>query len=399
MKFPMYKLRINEEDPESGVTFVALVDSPAIEKSFVAFDLQKDFFKIEDTEKRIVSGPLMVANLPIYRRDQEHGEYYVVADKEVISQIVHKFFRNQNNKNVNLSHDATQIADGVYMFESFIIDRARGVNPPIGYEKLSDGSWFGSFKVNNDTIWEKIKAGEFTGFSIEGMFNHEFVGDPDKVLIDNIRQVLLKELNRGNENCISNNKTKTMLLNLDEKIKEKMEAIKALFSAEPTVEMTDAKLSDGVTIISYEGKTPEAGQKVYTIDASGKNPAADGDYELADGTTLTVTGGVIMDVKKLDAPVEPVAATSQEPVVSNVQSISRDEFEIFSKKSNGELMEIRTELKRVEGLNKSLFEVIENLVKIPDSDPTVKPTTPFSKGKDKNDRILELSKQLNNLKK
>lgn len=54
------------------------------------------------------------------------------------------------------------------MFESYIIDKARGINPPIGYEDVTDGSWFGSFKVENEEVWENRKA--FTGFSVEGLF-------------------------------------------------------------------------------------------------------------------------------------------------------------------------------------------------------------------------------------
>jgi hypothetical protein len=54
------------------------------------------------------------------------------------------------------------------MFESYLIDRERGVNPPKGFEDAPDGSWFGSFKVENDKVWEE--RDQFTGFSIEGYF-------------------------------------------------------------------------------------------------------------------------------------------------------------------------------------------------------------------------------------
>jgi hypothetical protein len=54
------------------------------------------------------------------------------------------------------------------MFESYLIDRERGVNPPKGYEDAKDGSWFGSFKVENDKVWEE--RDQFTGFSVEGVF-------------------------------------------------------------------------------------------------------------------------------------------------------------------------------------------------------------------------------------
>lgn len=89
MKLPIYNLEINEEDQETGVNFVALVDSPAIERNWVAFNKQQTF--IANQEKQIVSGPLMVADLPIYRQDAILGEYYAVFTKDTIEKIVNKF--------------------------------------------------------------------------------------------------------------------------------------------------------------------------------------------------------------------------------------------------------------------------------------------------------------------
>ena len=63
----LLELVINEED-ESGVDFIALVDAPAVEKLWMAFNKQKDVdfqFKIQDADKRIVSGFFMIADLPI----------------------------------------------------------------------------------------------------------------------------------------------------------------------------------------------------------------------------------------------------------------------------------------------------------------------------------------------
>ena len=80
--------------------------------------------------------------------------------------MVQKYFKQGNQHNVNAEH--RQELDGVYMFESYLIDRERGVNPPTGYEDVADGSWFGSFKVDNDEVW--ANRDEFTGFSIEGYF-------------------------------------------------------------------------------------------------------------------------------------------------------------------------------------------------------------------------------------
>ena len=130
-------------------------------------------FAVQDEDQRIVSGPLMIADLPIYRRDED-GEYYVMFTGEQIKKIVQRFFKKGYQAKVNIEHGKK--ADGVYMFESYIIDRERGVNPPTGFEDVADGSWFGSFKVENDKLWGEVKAGTFKGFSVEGLFRYEKAG-------------------------------------------------------------------------------------------------------------------------------------------------------------------------------------------------------------------------------
>lgn len=130
---------------------------------------KKKFMFSANKEKRIISGALMVADLPIYRKD-EQGEYYGLFTAEDIYNIRNKFFKNNNTKSVNEMHDPNKMIDGVYMIESFIIDSKRGINAPDGL-KLTDGSWFGSYKVDNEEIWNDfIKTGEFKGFSVEGVF-------------------------------------------------------------------------------------------------------------------------------------------------------------------------------------------------------------------------------------
>lgn len=131
-------------------------------------------FNIQNPEQRIVTGALMIADLPIYRRDGDE-EYYVTFSAAEIKKIVQRFFKKGYQSKVNIEHG--KAADGVYMFESYIIDRERGVNPPKGFEDVANGSWFGSFKIENEGLWEKVKDGTFKGFSVEGLFKYEKAGE------------------------------------------------------------------------------------------------------------------------------------------------------------------------------------------------------------------------------
>jgi hypothetical protein len=187
MKLPVYKLDINEWDEETGLDFVSLVETPAIQKDFLAFAEIAQRFEIKDEEKRIVTGAAMIADLPIYRRDDVRGEYYVVFDKESIFKIAKKWARGNKYDAVNTHHN-TPIADGVSLFESYIIDRQRGVMPPMGFEEVADGSWFVSYLIDNDEVWAKVKSGEFKGFSVEGVF--DFPVDADEQLIEQMKSIL-----------------------------------------------------------------------------------------------------------------------------------------------------------------------------------------------------------------
>ena len=192
MELPIYKAVINEDDENSGVEFVALVDKPAIEVNWQHFkDVEQSNFKATDTDQRIVSGALMLADTPIFRRDKVRGEYYVVFDKETIQNIVEKFFKNKNNSNVNIMHDAKSIVDDVFMFESFIINREKNLVPK-GFENLTDGTWFGSYKINNNEVWEQmIKTENLKGFSIEVQMQLEKDDDSETLeLIEKIKNIL-----------------------------------------------------------------------------------------------------------------------------------------------------------------------------------------------------------------
>ena len=137
--------------------------------------IDKQKFSIQSEEKRIITGAAMLANKPIYRFDDARGEYYVVFDADTIWTIAKKMARKAMYNAVNTDH-ATPVNEGVYMIEMYFIDRARGVNPPVGFEDAEDGSMFVTYLVDNEEVWEKVKAGEWKGFSVEGLFNVEYEG-------------------------------------------------------------------------------------------------------------------------------------------------------------------------------------------------------------------------------
>jgi hypothetical protein len=200
MELQVYRAEINP-DPTSEleVNFIGLVDRPAIERNFQAFGHQQRFAINED--KRIISGPAMIADMPLYRKDKDLGEYYVVFDKQAIRCIVEKFSAKGYMTNFNLFHnDQAQVSD-VTIFNSFISDIELGFTAPKGFEDLADGSWFISAKVNNDAVWAKVKAGEIKGFSVEGIFSYVPVVQPPKISME-IALQRIQEILSGTDETI-----------------------------------------------------------------------------------------------------------------------------------------------------------------------------------------------------
>ena len=104
-EYAIYKAQIDPDiNSDLEVSFIGLVDQPAIDKHFLAFKTTKAKFILNE-EKRIISGPAMIAGMPLYRNDPKMGEYYVMFDAECIRAIVEKFSAKGYMQNFNLFHD------------------------------------------------------------------------------------------------------------------------------------------------------------------------------------------------------------------------------------------------------------------------------------------------------
>lgn len=147
-------------------------------------------FAIINEDQHIISGLLMVADELIYRNNEKFGEHYVKFSAETIKQIAIKFSKKKYQSNVNLMHDSNQRVDGVTMFESFIVDRQRGIMPMSEFKDVPDGSWFGSFYVENQDVWQGIKEGKYKGFSVEGLFDYEQPKSAEQNALETIEKLL-----------------------------------------------------------------------------------------------------------------------------------------------------------------------------------------------------------------
>ena len=162
------ELILDEEQEESGIEAISIVESPAIESDFVALKNEEVKLAEVDKDKRILLGALLIPDKPIYRYSEE-GEYYIFFSKDTVSKASQMYLRNGYQNATTLEHD--KVLTGLTLVESWIVEdevqdksRKYGLNVPIG-------TWMGAVKVNNEEIWkEYVKTNKVKGFSIEGYF-------------------------------------------------------------------------------------------------------------------------------------------------------------------------------------------------------------------------------------
>ena len=165
---PIYEIGIDLNDGKTGVEFNSLVHDPAHEVSFQTFSKIKRYHF--NDEEMIVSGVSISADTPIYRNDGNGDEYYVVFRKEAIKDIIHDYAKNNRFNNVNIEHNSNDVAEGVFMVHSYQVDTEKGFTAPERFKDVNDGSWITSYKFENAELYNRVKSGEMTGFSIEGNF-------------------------------------------------------------------------------------------------------------------------------------------------------------------------------------------------------------------------------------
>jgi len=164
---PIYRISIDLENPNTTVSFNSLVSNPAHEKSFQTFS-KVQRYEFND-EKQIVTGVAISADFPIYRK-QGNEEFYVLFDKQAISDIVVDYARKGNFNNLNVEHNSKDLVNNAFMVMLYQIDNEKGFTAPERFKDESDGSLLVSYKILDKEVYERAKSGELTGFSIEGDF-------------------------------------------------------------------------------------------------------------------------------------------------------------------------------------------------------------------------------------
>lgn len=145
----------------------SLVSDPAVEELFVAFSKDKEIIeKLSDNKKHLITGVVAVPNKPIYRNNGEE-EYDIVFSSEAIESLSKKFMKNYRQKSVTLQHQ--EDAEGIYMVEQWLkADGEHDKSVALGFSsELPEGTWFQTYYVDSNEVWNRITSGELRGFSLE----------------------------------------------------------------------------------------------------------------------------------------------------------------------------------------------------------------------------------------
>ena len=306
---PRYKISINPEDQKGdeklGMTQIAYTANPAILTKGVYLNKIDQKFIFTDELKLIVAAPALIPNLPIYRNDEELGEYEVIFDEQTIEQLREDFMSNLNTNNAqfNIDHDSSIEAPSFILDSWITVDSENDPSFTKYGVQVPKGSWFVVSKFRDKEYFiNEIVNKERYAYSIEG-----FLG---------------------------------LALNNTNKNKQKMTKQK----------FERATLEDGTTIYV---SALEVGGEVMVIDENGdKVPVFDAEHILSDGTTVVTVDGKITEIRPFEEMVkeEMVEVENQKmeyqitdeertAIISEVMQILDPKFE--------ELYKVIAELKTV----------------------------------------------------
>ena len=244
-KIKKYKVGIDSE-----TYAISLVESPAIESDFVALSKEEEDklqVFLESNEKHMLYGAALIPDKDIYRNNGEQ-EFYINFSKESIERMSQDFMKEYRQYEIKTDHE--DVANEVCVVESWLVSdsykdksNALGINVP-------EGTWMVGLKVNNIDTWERVKAGELKGFSVESMISLEEFGKQndtnmnietnEEMFFDKIKNVfkeVLSTVGLSKEEDLAANSGFTSV----EDYQNEVEAIKAELeeqTAEPTAEPT-----------------------------------------------------------------------------------------------------------------------------------------------------------------
>ena len=294
----IFEFIINPLDMEMGMKAISLVDKPAIESEYIAFNKElkrQMYFKVDD-KKYIVGGLALIPDKLIFRVDEATGEEYLgYFSAGTIEEIMSKFMNesiNGTTHDVNFQHNSEDKAQA-HLVESFILrteDMVKAVQA-MGIEEAVLGSWYVAYKFDSVEAYDKAIEGGFTGYSVEVILQREL------------------KLNKNN----NNNNEKIMT-----KVKSFIDKFKSILTEfeDGEVQLEDGKIADSDIMLRW-GEVSQPVLKVAIAEDGSETTEVmpEGEYVLESGDVLVVDAmGNLMELKPVAEAPAPIPEVDMEVV-------------------------------------------------------------------------------------
>ena len=342
-ELPLYEALIN--DLNDGIFAVSLVDYPATESNWQCFSKQEQMYSIENEEEHIITGVIMLANTPIYRRDETGFEFNIVYTPETIKLMSEKMLKDMAHNQIDIQHDGNILPAGtVNLVEVYIKNSEKGIAPNF-IKDIPDGSLIGSYKIHDDVLWNACKEGNLHGFSLSGYFD-------------------IKEFE-------SKKKSKYSMI---EKIKEKLSELLVELSAEEeteTVEQVTETEEVTETVEETEAPAESVEETVETVEAPGETVDVETpvDAEETEAPAETEEVKMAAETEEKNSDTEEAPAETEE-TKEEVPAETEDNSEIALIKAD--IASMKNDIELAKGLYEqmktdleSIKETLQNLVNAP----------------------------------
>lgn len=181
----MKKYELQYTKGEDGVFCMSLVENPATKTQLVMFDDESKLLQFQDDDKQIVYSVAMRPNMLIPRKDVNGEPAMVFYTEETIADLQQNFFKKNYHNGSTINHDG-KVRDDLYIFESWIVQDPEKDKATLLGMSVQKGDWITGQKIENAEVWQDVKNGKLTGFSIEAYL--------EPVLINNKTEMTKEEI-------------------------------------------------------------------------------------------------------------------------------------------------------------------------------------------------------------
>lgn len=352
MDLPIYKMVFNGKEHEGGLYGISLVNDPANQLNFITLNKEAIKLKIENKEKQIVSGAVLIPDQKIFRSNEEEGDHYIVFDKDTIEMLSHQFFMSKSNDNSWFDHDYSKQIKPTVIESWLISDSSNDKSNSLGFEGLPEGTWMLSMKLSDEDWQEYIKTNKARGFSIDAYLGKELLLKQHSKMENTMKRLMTMLKNHV--------KVKLATIEVDEKVLEAEsfeEGSLVSFEGEPYADMvfdymgyTYTTDKDGVitTVVQIE----EVEVEVEDVELETEvEETVEEKEEPSDEVILAIIMDIISDSPAIDEALK--AHYSQYSVDEVVEMYEEDEetknkiHKLFSKERealNKTITELKSEL-------------------------------------------------------